>query len=512
MNRIIIAFFLSLIFQGISAQEYTWTEDVAPIIYEHCSSCHHAGAIGPFELMNYIDVVAFSELIHHSVEERTMPPWPADPDYVHFRDEAYLEDADIEAIVEWIHNDMPYGPAAAEPDPPVFPPNGSVLDKIDLTLAIPPYELQYNTDEVRWFALANPTNETIYIKRMEVDPGLDEVVHHLDLHMDETNQSISVDAQDPLPGYNSNTAGLITTGYLNAWQPGANVLEYPDNWGFEVPPGANFVIEIHYGPLGQGLIDSSKMHLEFYTDVSDFRPMKAGWLMHHSELHLIDGPLVIPANEKPIFHQITEPMPRDLSIVAICPHMHMIGSKYRVWYESVSGDSVPMINIPHWDFHWQKYYAYPSIFKLPQGARLKSEVQYDNTLDNHDNPNNPPITVSLGPKTTDEMMLVFFIYAEYETGDETIVFEELSGQEDIQKLDWPSFYPNPGSALLQWQFDGSKETKAMLFTNEGTYTGISFAISSDGQKTLHELPDGPYYIHMKQGFDVKMISWIKQSP
>ncbi len=42
--------------QVMTAQSFTWSQDIAPIIYENCSSCHHSGGIAPFSLMNYDEV------------------------------------------------------------------------------------------------------------------------------------------------------------------------------------------------------------------------------------------------------------------------------------------------------------------------------------------------------------------------------------------------------------------------------------------------------------------------
>jgi len=58
--------------------------------------------------------------------------------------------------------------------------------------------------------------------------------------------------------------------------------------------------------------------------------------------------------------------------------------------------------------------------KIPAGSVIKSEGVYDNTINNHDNPNSPPISVSRGPYTTDEMFLCYFIFSKYEEGDEHI--------------------------------------------------------------------------------------------
>src|ERR1700686_992346 len=55
----------------------TFSHDVAPILYRHCASCHHAGAGAPFPLVTYADTAAKAGLIAAVTGKRYMPPWPA---------------------------------------------------------------------------------------------------------------------------------------------------------------------------------------------------------------------------------------------------------------------------------------------------------------------------------------------------------------------------------------------------------------------------------------------------
>jgi len=401
-------------------QQPVWSPDIANILYEHCSACHHDGGIAPFPLMSYDDADQHAWAIAEMVAFRHMPPWPADPAYRHFKDENVLTQAEIDAIVAWVLAERPYGDPGVEPVPPVFAPGGSMLDTIDLQVAIPPYTLQYNTDEYRWFVVENPFDETIYVNAIEVFPGLDDVVHHADISYDDTGSSLANDQADPLPGFNSGTGSPTYSYYMNAWQPGGNIACYPPGWGIAVPPGADLVLEIHYGPGAQGQVDSTVMNLEFVTG-GNIRPVSVGWLLGHA--HMTDGPLHIPANTVRTFHQ-ERTLTQTASFVSICPHMHNVGRSYKVWFE-YQGQSVPLIDIPHWDFHWQKYYTFQQVQVIPAGAVIKSEGVYDNTVSNEHNPNDPPQDVDAGSTTADEMFLTYFIWTGYQPGDEDIVLDSL---------------------------------------------------------------------------------------
>lgn len=429
-----------------TAQDPVWSPDVANIIYNHCSSCHHAGSIGPFELMSYSDAVSNGLSIQEQVGFRHMPPWPADPDYRHFAHENVLTQGEIDAVVDWVNFGAPFGDPNLEPDPPVFPPGGSLLDTIDFQVAIEPYTLQSNVDEYRWFVISNPFPSTIYVNAIEVFPGLDSVVHHADISYDNTGASMANDLLDPLPGFNGSTGSPTYSFYMNAWQPGGNVVRYPPQWGIAVPPGTDFVIEIHYGPGAQGQVDSTVMNLEFVTG-GNVRPVNVGWLLGSG--NMTDGPLVVPANTVRTFHQ-EYTVPSNRSFVSICPHMHHVGVSYKVWYEH-AGDSVPLIDIPIWDFHWQRYYTFQQVQPIPAGAVIKSIGVYDNTMNNPDQPNNPPQNIYWGSTTADEMFLCYFIWANYQAGDENIVLDStliVSAPSTLAPVvDW-SVYPNPALEMV----------------------------------------------------------------
>lgn len=147
--------------------------------------------------------------------------------------------------------------------------------------------------------------------------------------------------------------------------------------------------------------------------------MKISSLLDHQ--NIIDGPLIIPANQKTLHQRFVSPI--NASIFAVLPHMHLIGKSTKIIGITPSKDTIKIIDIPEWNFHWQMAYTFKTLQKVPKGTFFYSEVQYDNTADNPHNPSNPPKLVTLGEGTTDEMMLTFFYYTPYKAGDELISLE-----------------------------------------------------------------------------------------
>jgi hypothetical protein len=103
--------------------------------------------------------------------------------------------------------------------------------------------------------------------------------------------------------------------------------------------------------------------------------------------------------------------------------MHLLGKSLISYGVTPASDTIPFIDIPQWDFHWQGLYSFPRVLKVPLGTIVYSSAFYDNTTANHENPNDPPAWVFLGESTTDEMMLVYFAYTLYFPGDENIIID-----------------------------------------------------------------------------------------
>ena len=71
----------------------TFSKDIAPIIFENCTACHRPGQIGPFALTDYKTVKRRAKQIVEVTEDRTMPPWHADPGDVKFSNDRSLSSA-----------------------------------------------------------------------------------------------------------------------------------------------------------------------------------------------------------------------------------------------------------------------------------------------------------------------------------------------------------------------------------------------------------------------------------
>jgi len=434
------------------AQTPNFSQDIAPIIYSHCSTCHHQGAIAPFPLMSYHDVVNNGGYAMLSdVNARIMPPWPPDPNYSHLAHERVLTPNEIQLINDWVNNGEPQGDSTLAPPPPVFP-TGSQIGTPDVSVQMEPYVVQSTTDEYRCFVIPSGLTSDQFAKAIEVIPGNRAIVHHVLIFYDTTGNCLQNDLADPGPGYQCfGGSGCGEERLVGIWVPGSQPQFYPQGMGIQLQANGWFVIQVHYAPGSQGQTDSTRVNVKF-ANPGFTRPVFLTAPLEH--IYTFDpppfnGPLVIPANQVKTFRNHYE-VPITLSALAVGPHMHLLGQKIKAFGVDPANptDTMKFIDIPKWNFHWQGAYFFPKVRKVPAGTVLHGEATYDNTVNNEDNPNDPPQTVTLGEQTTDEMFLVYFAYTYYLPGDENIVLDSaaaLLGNENNADVTHPYFevYPNP---------------------------------------------------------------------
>ncbi len=80
--------------------QVNFSENIAPIIYSHCTKCHREGEIGGFGMTNYEEVSEIGSTILEVTSINFMPPWRPDPDYRHFLNENVLTQNEKDMIAE----------------------------------------------------------------------------------------------------------------------------------------------------------------------------------------------------------------------------------------------------------------------------------------------------------------------------------------------------------------------------------------------------------------------------
>lgn len=492
--------------------QVTWSNDVASIIYTNCSKCHNSNGIAPFPLMSYQDAADHALGIESAVQDKHMPPWPPDPTYSRLAHERVLNQQEIDAIVNWVSGGTLRGDSTTEPAAPVFSSSDEISSP-DLTLTIPSYSVNTTSDLYRCFVLPSGLSSMRYITGMETVPGNRSIVHHVLIFMDTTNVPAQLDAADPGPGYtNFGSTGSSASKLIGVWVPGQSATFLPQGMGIRLPANANIILQIHYPGGISGQTDQTKINLQYTSSFR--REVYIDPPLNH--LNLDQGFLRIPGNTTRTFTSHYT-MPFTASVMAVGPHMHLIGRSISSWGVTPTGDTIPFINIPEWDFHWQGVYQFPRILKVPSGTVLYSSAFYDNTLNNPHQPNNPPITVNLGEGTNDEMMLIYFQYAYYVNGDENIILDSTVftaiPQQSVELVHTIQLYdpsPNPINNRLNVQYflpsTSSFKLEIYGLTGEKIKTLEEKINATAGFYTTDEfldLPNGIYLLSLSSGETVR---------
>jgi hypothetical protein len=425
--------------------EVTFSEHIAPIVYNACSKCHRIGEAGPLPLLSYQDVSSRAQLVRYVTQTRYMPPWPADPSYRHFAKENVLTDEQIALIGRWVDQGAREGDPGKLPARPVFP-KGSQLGKPDLVVRMPGrYQIRGdNTDKFVSMKLPFSMPRDTFVRIIEFVPGNRKLVHHVNAHLvtypkgrprhllqgpwfSEAGEH-NMNALEELGLGDSTATGASITLSVTNYLPGTFPTLYPEGiGGFRLSrEGFLLMHHVHYGPSPTDEADSSYFNV-FFAKNPPQRPTYTLLLGTLGRAPVVP-PLIVPPDSIKTFRtQFT--LPVDISVLTINPHMHLLGKTFLAYAVTAGGDTIPLIRIPRWDFRWQYFYTFEKMLKLPRGATIYVEADFDNTSGNPNNPFRPPREVreqGASMRSTDEMFQFIMTMMPYRTGDEHIGLETTS--------------------------------------------------------------------------------------
>ncbi|HLP33388.1 MAG TPA: T9SS type A sorting domain-containing protein [Bacteroidia bacterium] len=487
---------------SVKAHNPTWTDGIACIVYTHCTSCHNQNGIAPFSLMAYNDVFQNRFSIAASIQSKSMPPFPANQNKRKYAHANTLSKHEIDEIVDWVNNFAPLGDANNVPTPPTYSSGYQIINP-DFVGQIPTYTVSSNNDVYRMFVIPvnNSTQQTI--QSIEVYPGNREIVHHALVFQDTSLIPLTSDQNDSLPGYYAfGGTGSSSSKLLTVYTPGQGVFNFVPGFGAVLLPNSYIVIQMHYPGGVSGQVDSTQVRLKYGS--SSLRNVTTIAALNHSST-LTNGPLFIPANTVKTFYcEVNNAANRTLT--GIMPHMHLIGKSIKAYCVTPANDTIHLIDIPEWDFHWQYFYQFQKPILLPAGSVVYGEATYDNTTNNQHNPNNPPQDVNVGEGTEDEMFLIYMNLSSHLPGDTNIIVDTLShyphdescflttGINDYSLIN-VDIYPNPTSDLIR--LEGIKTTYlATIYTSEGkvVFTKIN---EPNNPLNIQYLNQGIYYLQIK---------------
>jgi hypothetical protein len=396
---------------GLSAQEapqkaLTFVSDVAPILREHCITCHQPGEMAPMSLVTFNEVRPWARAIRNQVLQRRMPPWFADPAVGHFSNDSRLSDEEVHAIAGWVDS----GAARGEGIDPRAEPNEEVwkIGTPDLVLTLDePFEIPARgVVEYQYFKL--PTNLTSdrWIQAIEIRPTNRQSVHHLRVFAQPPNAPVpTADPKRPLcPEDACGDLEPLLSGFgpnIGSIAVGTQPIVFPGGTAKLLRAGSVVSLHVHYVTTGVPVRDRTQIGFVF---------AKTAPPVELRTLSLAQEKFVIP------------PYTPDLPVVAsavfqvagrlwsLGPHSHLRGKSWRFELIDPRGDRRPLLVIPKYDFNWQLYYDFEVPVPFEPGSRLEATAVFDNSRENKNNPD-PSVPVTWGPESVDEMMFASVTYS-----------------------------------------------------------------------------------------------------
>lgn len=405
----------------LSAQTITFNKQIAPVIYSNCSSCHRPGEAAPFPLLSYQDVVRKGRLIASVTAARYMPPWKAEPGSYAFKDERRLKAAEITLIQEWVKQGMPEGKPADAPAPPKFA-SGWALGEPDIVVEMPvAYHVPADGPDIyRNIALPLGLTEDKWITAIDMKPSARSVVHHVLYFGDPGGQAHQHAPQGPEPGFSGMRAGGATEP-LGGWAVGAQPHFWPDGLALRVTKGSDLVIQYHFHPTGKPETEKSVVGL-YFAKKAPARTLTSAQLP--PAFSLFSG-LDIPPGEKDFVIRDSYTLPVAMDAVSVGAHAHYTAKQLKLTATLPNGEVKTLLWIKDWDFAWQDRYFFEQYVALPKGTRLDAEVHWDNSTDNPRNPSNPPVRVTWGEQSKDEMGSLSLVGVPHDEADLAILRRDL---------------------------------------------------------------------------------------
>ena len=397
--------------QAADLHEPTFARDIAPIVYAKCATCHRPNSSGPFSLITYSQVKRHAETIAEVLDDNYMPPWKPVAHGITFANQRSLSSQQKATIQQWINAGCPEGEAKQTPPPPTFP-DGWTLGEPDLVVTM---NGQFDVpadgpDLYRSFVFPVELPEDKWIKAVELRSTATSSLHHALFFVDANRNGRKLDGADGKPGIHgmgflanfgnlSPRGGMDAVGSLGGYVPGTTPNKLPGDLAMGLPKGADIVMQTHFHPTGKAEVEQAKLAI-YFTDEAPSRQITPIMV---PPLFGFGSKLKIPAGAKDYRIADSIKLPVATRAVGVTGHAHYICREMIMTATLPQSETKVLLHIDDWDLGWQDQYMFAEPIDLPAGTVVRTEISYDNSADNPENPHQPPTPIRWGRGSVDEM-------------------------------------------------------------------------------------------------------------
>ena len=399
----------------------TFAEDIAPIVYKNCTSCHRPGGMAPFSLLDYASAAPKAAKIRGMVRAGRMPPWQATGPRGVFRNDRRLTDEERDMIVRWVNTGAKPGNPKNLPPRPEYPERWEIgtpdaIVQMPDAFTVP----ASGTIEYQYFEVPTGITEEKWVQAIEIMPGSHEVVHHVLVYAKVPPPPGSTppvpgaaagrpaplfirnrDHARPEPPERDSTPPRQLGALIGTTAPGTNVVEFPAGTASRLRAGTVLTFQMHYTAHGHEMQDRTSVGFKFAKEMPNEEIFAAAFT---------NSAFTIPAGAKDVAVPAEIGVSQPVKIWGLLPHTHLRGTRWLYKLERPDSTSEIVLDVPRYDFNWQTYYLFATPLVIPPGTKLTSMAWYDNSASNKDNPN-PAIDVTWGDQTWEEMQYTGFLYS-----------------------------------------------------------------------------------------------------
>jgi hypothetical protein len=371
-------------------QRVTYSKDIAPILFRRCLGCHRPGQVAPFSLTNYRETVKWADTIREVIADGRMPPWGADPRHGQFANDPRLSAQEKQLLFDWLEQGSPEGDPKDLPPAPSFPADGwcfkpDAVYSISEPFVVPAEGIL----DYQKFIIDPGVQADSWIRAIQIRPGNAAVVHHATLRAKPKS----------VGGTDAYAIGPLQDAQLAMFVPGQPHFELPAGMAKRFPKGWVFILDIHYVTIGSAQKDQTQIGIAWAAPDSVRKEV--------ATTVLEDFSLKIPPFEPNHVVRGQWQIDRNLTLLALFPHMHWRGKSMIFVAYYPDGTEEILLNVPSYDFNWQHRYVLQEPKLLAAGTVVCCTGVFDNSADNPANPD-PSVYVRQGLQTTDEMFQGYF--------------------------------------------------------------------------------------------------------
>jgi hypothetical protein len=385
----------------------TFTKDVAPILQQHCVTCHRPGEAAPFSMLTYEETRPWAAVMKMVVSQKIMPPWFADPKFGHFANQRSLSAEEIRTLVNWVNEGAQKGSSEDMPTPAQSFVVGWGIPSPDMVFQLPkPFSVPAaGVMDYQYVIIPTGFTEDKWVQMLEVRPTDRAVVHHIIAYLREPGSNYFKDQKPgvffiapPAKTDEKVDASALPSDFLVGYAPGqpAEILHAGE--GKLIKAGSDIVFEVHYTPNGTATTDQTKLGLVFTKEPPKERVLT---------LSASNGTFKIPPGDPDYVVNATFNVLKDVKLVGLHPHMHSRGKAFEYRLVFPDGRKETILSVPAYNWHWQLWYNLAEPIDLPQGTKIECTAHFDNSPNNPENPD-PTKAVIWGQQSWDEMMVGFF--------------------------------------------------------------------------------------------------------